>query len=166
VNDHRFDQLLAGRQHDPLEILGVHRTERGWVVRHTDPHAAGVALRDGDQSVPLIAVAPGLWEVTVPREPPKPLRLVVDHGDSEAEIISPWVFPPSICDDDLYLFNAGRLTRGWKVLGAIVIHRGSTAGVRFACWAPNAERVSVVGDFNQWDGRVHPMISRGASGVW
>ncbi len=166
VNDPRFDQLLAGRQHDPLEILGVHPAGRGWVVRHMDPHASSVTLRDGDQSVPLVSVAPGLWEVTVPREPAKPLRLVVDHGGWKSEITSPWVFPPTIGDDDLYLFNAGRLTRGWKVLGAIATQRGGTAGVRFACWAPNAERVSVVGDFNRWDGRVHPMVSRGASGVW
>ena len=166
VNDPRFDQLLAGRQHDPLEILGIHRTAVGWVVRHMDPHAASVMLRDGDQSVPLVSVAPGLWEVSVPREPAKPLRLVVDRGGWKSEITSPWVFPPTIGDDDLYLFNAGRLTRGWKVLGAVEMQRGDTTGVRFACWAPNAERVSVVGDFNRWDGRVHPMISRGASGVW
>jgi 1,4-alpha-glucan branching enzyme len=68
--------------------------------------------------------------------------------------------------DDLYLFNEGRLLQAWRILGAYFTHIEGVPGVRFAVWAPNAERVSVVGDFNRWDGRVHPMESLGASGVW
>jgi 1,4-alpha-glucan branching enzyme len=67
---------------------------------------------------------------------------------------------------DLYLFNEGRLRQAWRTLGVHLEQRDGVRGVRFAVWAPNAERVSVVGDFNRWDGRVHPMGTHGSSGVW
>ena len=68
--------------------------------------------------------------------------------------------------EDLHLFNEGRHHHAYRLLGARVHEADGTAGVLFAVWAPNAERVSVVGDFNRWDGRVHPMRNRGQSGVW
>ena len=72
----------------------------------------------------------------------------------------------SSSDYDLYLFGEGNHTRIYDKLGAHVIKVGAVDGTHFAVWAPNAERVSVVGDFNGWDGRLHPMRSLGASGIW
>jgi hypothetical protein len=120
------------------------------------------------QSVRLRSRLPpgGLWELKCTEEPSRPLRLVLTRAGGSHEITSPWTFAPSVSDDDLFLFNGGKLHQGWKVLGANPVTRGGVAGVRFACWAPDAERVSVVGEFNHWDGRIHPMVSRGASGVW
>jgi 1,4-alpha-glucan branching enzyme len=71
-----------------------------------------------------------------------------------------------ISADELYLFNEGRLEQAYRMLGSRTEVREGVAGVRFACWAPNAQRVSVVGDYNRWDGRAHPMATHGVSGVW
>ncbi len=82
------------------------------------------------------------------------------------ELHDPYAFAPALSGHDLYLFNEGRLRQAWRMLGSHAQERDGVAGVRFAVWAPNAERVSVVGDFNRWDGRVHPMAAHGSSGVW
>ncbi len=90
--------------------------------------------------------------------------------DAETRVIreqhDPYVFPMQISGHDLYLFNEGRLLQAYRVLGAHQVKNHGVTGVRFAVWAPNAERVSVVGDFNRWDGRVYPMTVHGHSGIW
>jgi len=78
----------------------------------------------------------------------------------------PYAFPMQISGHDLYLFNEGRLLQAYRMLGAHRVRNHGVTGTRFAVWAPNAERVSVVGDFNRWDGRVYPMMVHGHSGVW
>ena len=78
----------------------------------------------------------------------------------------PYAFPMQISGHDLYLFNEGRLLQAYRMLGAHRVRNHGVIGTRFAVWAPNAERVSVVGDFNRWDGRVYPMMVHGHSGVW
>jgi 1,4-alpha-glucan branching enzyme len=87
-------------------------------------------------------------------------------GGSFADVVSPWAFVPDLPAQDLKSFNEGRHAGTGGLFGAHLLERNGTAGVRFACWAPNAGRVSVVGDFNRWDGRAHPMTSRGSSGIW
>ena len=89
-----------------------------------------------------------------------------EPGGHVAEIDDPYRFGRILSDFDMYLFGEGNHTRIYDKLGAHPIDVGGVAGVHFAVWAPNAARVSVVGDFNAWDGRVHPMRSLGASGVW
>jgi len=167
MNDSTLQRLIEGRLHDPHAVLGVHPAAAGCLIRHVDPAAKAVSVRLGSEQRPLRRAAGPLFELTVPSAPAGPLTLAVTDGlDRTREIASPWAFAPEIGDQDLYLFNEGRLTRGWQVLGAVPRVRDGVAGTRFACWAPSAERVSVVGDFNAWDGRAHPMTSRGASGVW
>ena len=87
-------------------------------------------------------------------------------GGYHADVDDPYRFGRVITDYDLYLFGEGNHTRIHDKLGAHPMTIGSTEGVHFAVWAPNATRVSVVGDFNGWDGRVHPMRRLGVSGVW
>ena len=82
------------------------------------------------------------------------------------DIYDPYQFPSHISQQDLYLFSEGNLRQGYRMLGSHAVEIDGVKGVRFAVWAPNAERVSVVGEFNQWDGRMHPMRSHGSSGVW
>ena len=167
MTDPRLSALLEGRLHDPHSVLGVHRSASTWVVRHVDPHAESLSVRTATGLTPMTRVAPGLHEAVLPTEPPLPLTLVAARGmGKQEEVVSPWSVAPTLGEQDLYLFNEGRLMRAWRVLGAVPMTHGGIAGVRFACWAPNAERVSVVGEFNAWDGRAHPMTSRGASGVW
>lgn len=78
----------------------------------------------------------------------------------------PYAFPAQISGHDLYLFNEGRLLQAYRMLGAHQVRNHGVTGIRFAVWAPNAERISVVGDFNHWDGRVCPMTVHDHSGVW
>jgi len=167
VTDTRIAALLEGRLHEPHAFLGAHPQSGGYVARHYDPNASRASARTASGYEPMTRVADGLFEWRGPKMPSVPLQVRADYpGGASAETVSPYAFPPALSDHDLYLFNEGRLTQGWTMLGAHVIDRDGVRGVSFACWAPNAERVSVVGDFNHWDGRCHPMCSRGASGVW
>ena len=166
MTDSRLPLLLEGRLHDPHAVLGAHAAGGKWHIRHIDPHAVAVSALFADGWKPLHRQGPGLFESAGSDVPLRPVRLRVDWSGSQQEIVSPWSFPPDIGEQDLYLFNEGRLLQAWRILGAQPHSRDGVDGVRFGCWAPNAERVSVVGDFNRWDGRCHPMTSRGSSGVW
>ncbi len=94
-------------------------------------------------------------------------RLATERYNGEyREFYDPYCFLPALSDDDLYLFNEGNDHRAHNKLGSHIKRLKNVLGVSFAVWAPNAENVSVVGDFNHWDGRYHPMRSMGASGIW
>ena len=110
----------------------------------------------------------GIYEAILEDEPqvvPYHLRVTARDGHV-TEIDDPYRYGRILSDFDMYLFGEGNHTRIYDKLGAHVLDVGGTIGVHFAVWAPNALRVSVVGDFNGWDGRVHPMRSLGPSGVW
>src|SRR5208282_3611577 len=91
---------------------------------------------------------------------------VQEPGKAAFESYDTYAFPPSLSDFDLYLMGEGTHYQKYEKMGAHLVTFEGVAGVQFAVWAPNALRVSVVGDFNQWDGRTHPMRNRGPSGVW
>jgi 1,4-alpha-glucan branching enzyme len=159
--------LLEGRLHDPFRFLGTHRDGEGWVLRAFLPHAEAVWLRVTGALQPLARVHPaGLFEWRGAAMPPAPCVLGVSEGGHVREVHDPYAFAPALSGHDLYLFNEGRLHQAWRTLGSHIEERNGVRGVRFAVWAPNAERVSVVGDFNRWDGRTHPMSVHGSSGVW
>jgi 1,4-alpha-glucan branching enzyme len=166
VNDARLQALLEGRLHEPHAFLGVHRDGTVTVARHFDPHASGVSVRTSRGFAAMTHVAGGLFEWRGEDALPAPLSLRVARDRGIEDVVSPYVFGPEIAADDLHLFNEGTLLQGWRVFGAHRCRRDGVDGTRFACWAPNAERVSVVGEFNRWDGRCHPLANRGASGVW
>src|SRR5262249_43085567 len=112
----------------------------------------------------------GLFEVTVPFEGTSVhefgYRLRVHEGSQSRDIIDPYQFGPVLTDYDLHLFAEGTHYHAWEKFGAHRLTIGGVTGIHFAVWAPNAQRVSVVGDFNRWDGRVHPMRRLVPSGVW
>jgi 1,4-alpha-glucan branching enzyme len=108
----------------------------------------------------------GLFEWCGKEAPSAPCRLRHLQNGVLKTGYDPYSFPSTISEHDLFLFGEGRLYQGYRMLGAQPMESLGIAGVRFAVWAPNAERVSVVGDFNGWDGRVHTMRSLGSSGVW
>src|SRR5674476_154125 len=132
-----------------------------------DSHATQVALINQSDTEPLKRIHPtGIFEWRGKTEPALPYRLRVYYGSVTHEIFDPYQFPSDISQQDLYLFSEGNLHQGYRMLGSHAVKINGVTGVRFAVWAPNAERVSVVGEFNMWDGRVHPMRSLGSSGVW
>ena len=119
----------------------------------------------------------GLFEVTIPPEAalptsgdsisPAAYRVQFRFIDGNTlETLDPYAFPSLLSDYDLYLFGEGTHYKNYEKLGAHVREVQGIRGVHFAVWAPNAQRVSVVGDFNLWDGRTHAMRNRGASGIW
>ena len=167
AQDPMREMLLEGRLHDPHGFLGAHREGRSWLVRVFDPGADSAWIETGDGWAPFAPTgAPGLFEWRGDTPPPRPWRLRLQDRGGVRETFDPYAFAPEISDDDLFLFNSGKLHQAWRTLGAHPTRREGVAGTRFAVWAPNAERVSVVGDFNRWNGRVHPMAVRGSSGVW
>ena len=166
------EALAASRHADPFSVLGPHRVgsspEAGRVVRTYVPGARGVEVvraADGASLGRLSAGAvDGLFEGPVGDSAPYLLR--IDWHGAVQETEDPYSFPPLLGDLDLHLFAEGRHFELASMLGANRQTVDGVEGVRFAVWAPNAERVAVIGDFNSWDGRRHPMRLRYPAGVW
>ena len=161
-------RIIEARHHDPFSVLGRHPTEGdGIMVRAFVPNAIEVSLAEGERPMQRVAdTALFEWSGS-PDEVPERYRLIW-RDDWHCEHISfdPYCFPPQVPDLDLYLFGEGKHWHAYRFLGAHPHEADGVGGVLFAVWAPNAERVSVVGDFNRWDGRIYPMRVRGGSGVW
>ncbi len=160
---------------DPFEILGAHPVqvgvEKGVAIRAFLPRALKLEILDLDPQGPVKATKihkDGLFEAWLPGDFevfPYRLRSSFDNG-SQATFYDCYAFLPVLNDDDFYLFNQGSHDKIYEKLGAHpFVHQG-VSGVLFAVWAPSSSRVSVLGDFNQWDGRRHPMRARGVSGIW
>ena len=166
-------RVLRAEHWDPFAVLGPHERmqngKRFVVVRAFLPEAAEADLL-GNGHVQRMAKVheDGLFEGTLSDLHDRgSYRLKVkDRWGGVTERHDPYAFRDLISDFDLHLFAEGRLYRAYSLLGAHVIDVNGVSGVRFVVWAPNAMRVSVVGDFNGWDGRRHQMRSRGASGLW
>ena len=163
-----IERLLRGRLHEPRQVLGLHPSnEQTVVVRALLPNALRVRLVE--PAVELERV-PGtaLFEWKGPRDGvTTPYRLRFESNDGRwHEIYDPYSFPLEIDDHDLARFAGGTHIHAHRFLGAHERTIAGVRGIRFAVWAPNAERVSVVGTFNHWDGRYHAMSVRGSSGVW
>ena len=171
----QVDAILRGQHADPFAVLGPHTVENSCAIRFFIPWAveAKVVLIGEPQAIPAYKLHPdGFFEATVPdrkREdlPPGRYRILYRSKEgAEFEIHDTYAFPYLLSDFDLYLMGEGRHYDTYEKLGAHVRTLEDISGVHFAVWAPNARRVSAVGDFNRWDGRVHPMRSRGSSGIW
>lgn len=165
--------LLECRHCDPHRILGVRKEESGrTVARVFYPGAASVALSFiSGEKLPLTKVhADGLFEAdSLKQMPSAPRDYMIDitlADGSTRHVSDPYAFSPTLGELDLYLFGQGEHFEAYKVFGAHPREVDGIPGTAFAVWAPNAQRVSVVGDFNSWDGRRHLMRRLGGSGVW
>ena len=159
--------ILEARHHDPFSYLGLHQNKSGWVLRVFQPHATEISVHDGDKWQSLARDnAHGFYHWQGKNALPAPCRLKLSFFNHDIEVHDAYSFGSSISEHDLYLFSEGRLEQAYRMLGSHHMEVQGVWGVRFAVWAPNAERVSVVGDFNGWDGRVCPMRALGSTGVW
>jgi 1,4-alpha-glucan branching enzyme len=167
--------LVSGESADPFAFLGAHqvtlKTGPATAVRALFPGAKSVNVLDLDADREIEASLiddKGLFEAVIPgtREF-SPYRLKVDFGTGlKSTFYDCYSFLPVLTEDDLYLFNQGNHYKIYEKLGAHPLEHQGVSGVFFAVWAPSAARVSLIGDFNQWNGLRHQMRSRGASGVW
>ncbi len=161
--------ILQGTHADPFSILGIHATPGGGsFVRAVLPGAEQVEVFSLDGR-PLGELYPsdesGVFEADLPIEP-QPLRYRCSAGDDDWLVADPYTFAPVLGPVDDLLMAQGTHLRLFDKLGAHLIRHQGADGVHFAVWAPNAQTVSVVGDFNGWDSRRHLMRHRGDSGVW
>jgi 1,4-alpha-glucan branching enzyme len=158
-----LSRIAEARHHDPFAVLGAHEG----TIRLYLPHTTSVQLTDTGAPFNRVGGSDFFeWHgdtATVAR--PIAITRVDQYGASHHEY-DPYSFPPSLSDFDIHLFNSGRHWHLYRILGAHPCTIEGVSGIRFATWAPNAERISVIGNFNQWDGRRHPMRIHGSSGVW
>ena len=170
LTDPRQNAALARGEHDnPFAYLGPHRLgKRTWVLRVFRPGVDAMTMLPGHKRlrpVSLQAETDGLFAARL-RAEPGAYRLRVSNAADIWEEEDPFRFGPVLGEMDRYLLSEGTHLELWKALGAHLLVREGVAGTHFAVWAPNARRVSVVGDFNHWDGLRHPMGRCGSTGVW
>jgi 1,4-alpha-glucan branching enzyme len=170
-----IERLLAGEHSDPHSLLGAHPGGGGVWIRAWRPTAKSVVAHletqapDGETAVGLEQIeSTGLFEGLLSgARMPLAYDLEVSYPDGgQFRLRDPYAYPPTLGELDLHLAAEGRHEDLASRLGAHVETIDGVTGVRFAVWAPNARAVSVIGSFNSWDGRLHPMRSLGASGIW
>jgi 1,4-alpha-glucan branching enzyme len=171
MSGEEIDAIVGGYHGDPFRVLGPHavRKKMGqarWEVRAFLPQAESAELAAGDEVVPMEKKhAQGFFCANLPGEP-RNYRIRARLWDERTvEIDDPYRFGPLISDTDLYLHTEGTLYEAYRALGAHLTTVEGSCGVRFAVWAPNAESVTLVGEFNEWDIRRHPMRRRNG-GIW
>ncbi|WP_424812079.1 1,4-alpha-glucan branching protein GlgB [Roseococcus sp. YIM B11640] len=168
ASDEDVAALIGARHGDPFALLGPHPSGDGIVVRALRPGADGVDVLFEDEVLPLTRRGDTpLFEGFFPGRPfPSPYALAIREGGGRMVILDPYAFGPTLGPLDDHLLLEGSHHRLPGRLGAHIITHEGAKGVRFAVWAPHATRVSVVGEFNRWDGRFHPMRRRVDSGIW
>ncbi len=167
----QIHQVIEARHPDPFSFLGLHADEEngGWILRVFAPETSGVDVvfdGSGDRFSLFQVDDAGFYESKFESpERPSGYQLQSFYGPHADPLVrDPFAFGLLLGEQDLHYFGEGTHRKLWEVMGAHPCSFGETEGVRFAVWAPNAQRVSVIGDFNGWDGRLHPMRNR--HGVW
>ena len=175
-----IDLIVHGDHWNPFSILGIHPLEPGgasshsWIIRAFLPEARAawvIDLVNGEpgEAVVMERIHPAGFFACVfsGRKDAFAYRLRVENHEGHAwSFVDPYQFGPVLTDFDLHLLGEGTHYKNYERLGAhIRLHEG-VRGVHFAVWAPNAQRVSVIGNFNHWDGRRHPLGNRGPTGIW
>ncbi len=166
-----LERLISGAHWNPRAILGPHPTAQGLAVRAWLPFAESVEMLPADRTAPVPAKRihdAGLFEAILPKQS-HALHYKIRARAADGAITEghdPYALPPLLTDFELHLFSEGTFYRAYESLGAHVRTTEGITGAHFVVWAPNAARVSVVGEFNRWDGRCHPMTNRGSTGLW
>jgi 1,4-alpha-glucan branching enzyme len=167
ISPEQVNQIVYNLHHNPFEILGCHPLEENqekWVIRAYLPKAqsAWVVPASGEEEYPMESVYhPNFFECIVDPSAISNYQLRIQEGEQERVIYDPYAFRShQLTDFDIHLFGEGNHHRIYEKLGAHLSQVDDVKGVYFAVWAPNARNVSVIGDFNEWDGRDHQMLKR------
>ncbi|VAW88410.1 1,4-alpha-glucan (glycogen) branching enzyme, GH-13-type [hydrothermal vent metagenome] len=161
-------KIIEARHHDPFSVLGRHQEEDGeTVVRTFKPYAQEVSIAEGELAMQRIEGTDIFeWRGEASLLPQHYRFIWQDSEHREHIAHDAYTYLPQLSDFDLHLFSEGKHWHAYRLLGARIHEVDGIGGVLFSVWAPNAERVSVVGDFNRWDGRCHPMRVHLGYGVW
>ncbi len=165
-------EISQGKMNSPFSVLGLHEVAGKLTVRAFVPGAETVDAIDAKTGRRIVALKPvegadGVFEGVASRRKNRfAYKLKATRGSDSWIIDDAYRYGPVLGELDEHLISEGSHKQLWDVLGAHVMTHEGSEGTHFAVWAPNARRVSVVGDFNGWDGRIHVMRARGATGVW
>src|SRR5579863_4309839 len=161
-----LEAILNGTHGDPFAVLGPHQVAEGWEVRAFLPQAMNVAAIVGGKPYPMRQTRSEGFFVTPFTNDPADYKLQLTLWNGSTVVVEdPYRFPRLISDFDLHIHGEGTQYESYHTMGAHLVDCMGVHGVRFAVWAPNAEVVSVIGDFNDWDERRHSMRLR-SGGVW
>lgn len=164
-----IEAIVGGYHGAPFDVLGPHLIEGNLVIRAFWPDALTMAVVSRSKRIPMTRIhEAGLFEAVVSGRKRIPsYQLSVEFYDGYALLYEdPYAFPPTLSEFDIHLMAEGTHLHTYERLGAHLLELKGVRGVLFAVWAPNALRVSVVGNFNNWDGRRHPMRLHSSNGVW
>jgi 1,4-alpha-glucan branching enzyme len=165
--DSNIIDIIEAKNHDPFAVLGSHIENKKTVIRVFLPYAETVRLNaDGPEmqrisGTDIFEYHPDQQKIVSPYQ-----LFWIDKDGFEHHHYDPYCFESILSEFDRHLFGEGKHWQIYQKLGAHLHSVDTIEGVYFAVWAPNAQRVSVVGDFNRWDGRCHPMRNLGSSGIW
>ena len=161
-----LQKLVDARHQDPFSVLGKHTVGKQIQIRVCLPDAEEVMIAEGNlpmRRIPYTEIFE--WQGTA--KIPDQYRLIWRDKEHREHIThDPYCFGPQVSDFDMHLFSEGKHWHAYRFLGSHVHEVNGVGGVLFVLWAPNAERISVVGDFNSWDGRAHLMRNHGSNGIW
>ena len=170
VNPSEILAIVQATHGQPFKVLGPHLLDNKAVIRAFQPDAEKAWIIDRDTRSVLAEArlidARGLFEATLAKMPKRYDWRFQNHTGASWEGPDAYSFDSQLSDFDLHLMREGTHYRLWEKLGAHCVTNAGVAGVRFVVWAPNAQRVSVVGDFNRWDGRLHTMRKHEGNGLW
>src|SRR5579863_7331726 len=155
-----IDAILSGHHGDAFSVLGPHRAANGWELRAFLPQAMDAEVIQSESGYPMRKLrAEGFFVAELDHDAGHYLLRLTLWNGQRIEIEDAYRFGPLLSDFDLHIHGEGTQYESYRTMGAHPVNCEGVAGVRFAVWAPNAEVVSVVGDFNDWDERRHPMRS-------
>jgi 1,4-alpha-glucan branching enzyme len=161
--------IVHGSHGDPFSILGLHKAGKQWIARAFVPGADHITVETIDgKSLGKIPKRheDGFFEGPVNAETQHPIRFACSNAGGQWTVTDAYSFGPVLGPMDDYYIGEGNHLRLYDKMGAHPMHHDGADGVHFAVWAPNAKRVSIIGDFNKWDGRLHVMRLRSTTGIW